>query len=102
MPAKFITPPLTLWGLTNTPAGEQLLLQCVNTSTVAPTARSHGDIVIPDTTTNFNATQFAAAPATIGGGVINTATTPSYQALGLVSVSGDASVTSQTIPQGNA
>jgi hypothetical protein len=49
MPSKFITPPLGIWGLSNTGVGEQLLLECVNNDDTLLTLQQ-GDIVVPDRT----------------------------------------------------
>ena len=49
MPSKFLTPPLGIWGLTNTGVGEQLLLQGFNGDTTSLTLKV-GDIVVQDRT----------------------------------------------------
>jgi len=96
MPAKFITPPLPIWGLTNAGQAEQLLLECFNNSAAA---RSHGDLVVVDNSVG----QMPAAQASITGAVTTTTTTPDAKVLGVISTSGDPSPTAgqPTIPIGN-
>jgi len=74
MPAKFITPPLGVWGYTATPArageigadnvGEQLLLQCWNNDDTSLTLHQ-GDVVVIDR----SATNMPTAPAGAGGAI---------------------------------
>lgn len=90
MPAKFITPPLSLWGLTNTGAAEQLLLQCFNNS---GGSLAHGDVTIIDN----SAGQMPAAPGSITGAVTTTTTAKNNLVLGPISVTGDASTNAQTV-----
>lgn|SRR5262245_52950761 len=97
MPAKFITPPLGLWGLPNTGTGEQLLLQCLNNDDTALTLKQ-GDIVVIDRT----AVGFAAAGQLQYTGAIKTIpNSKDPSVLGPVSVGDSATNTQVQYPLGS-
>lgn len=97
MPAKFLTPPLPIWGLANAGVAEQLLLQGFNNS---GGTLKHGDVVIVDTSVGQMPAVVAGAQNAITGAMTTTAVAKNNFVLGPVSISGDAGTNSALVAAG--
>jgi hypothetical protein len=95
MPSKFITPPLALWGLTNSGVAEQLLLECFNNTGAAV---QHGDVLSIDNSAGQMPAVVAGAQNAITGAVtLQSAATKDPKLLGPVSTSGDSGTSGQQL-----
>jgi len=98
MPSKFITPPLSLWGLTNSGVAEQLLLECFNNTGAAI---QHGDVLSVDNSVGQMPAVVAGAQNAITGAVaLQSTAVKDPKLLGPVSVSGDAGTSAQQLAVG--
>ncbi len=94
MPAKFITPPLAVWGDVSSGVAEQLLLQCFNNSSGS---LAHGDVVVVDN----SAGQMPTAPGGITGAITTTTSASDLKVLGPISMTGDPNTNGDTEAVGN-
>jgi len=98
MPSKFITPPINIWGLTNSGVGEQLLLQCFNNTGAAV---QHGDVLSIDNSAGQMPAVVAGAQNAITGAVaLQSTAVKDPKLLGPVSVSGDSGTSAQQLAVG--
>lgn len=94
MPARFITPPLPIWGLPLNVVGgqgtaEQLLLECYNNSGAV---RTNGDVMVIDN----GVVNMPASPSGIGGAVTTTTVVNDPKSLGPISVGDQQPITVTT------